>query len=159
MSINKIVLSFLASGLLFFGACKNSAEEQAKTVTTDAVNITATASDHKVEPGSQPQFTFAEDSHDFGKITQGEKVSYSFKFKNTGGSDLVIAEAHGSCGCTVPQYPRGPIPAGVEGVIDVTFDSDGKSGKVEKTVTLTANTSPNTKVLKIIVQVEVPEGK
>lgn len=158
MNANKIILSFLSGTLLFIGSCKNSSE-QPKGVTTDAVNITSTASENKADPGSQPQFSFAVESHDFGKIMQGEKVSYSFKFKNTGGSDLVIDEAHGSCGCTVPQYSRAPIPPGGEGVIDVTFDSDGKSGKVEKTVTITANTSPNTKVLKIMAQIEVPEEK
>lgn len=157
MSRDRISLFFLLCIFLFLYACNNSSES--KTVTTDAVNITATASENKTDPGSQPQFSFAVESHDFGKITQGEKVSYSFKFRNTGGSDLVIAEAHASCGCTVPQYSRAPIPPGSEGIIDVTFDSDGKSGKVEKTVTITANTSPNTKVLKIIAQIEVPEEK
>lgn len=159
MKSNKIVLSFLAVAFLFICACKNSGDQPPKGVTTDAVNITATASENKADPGSQPQFSFAVESHDFGKITQGEKVSYSFKFKNTGGSDLVIAEAHGSCGCTVPQYSRAPIPPNGDGVIDVTFDSDGKSGKTEKTITITANTSPNTKVLKIMAQIDVPEEK
>ena len=159
MTCRTIFFNLIFISVLFFAACKNPAAQKAAGITTDEVNISATASDAKVDPGSQAKFNFAVTSHDFGKITQGEKVSYSFKFRNTGGSDLLIAEAHGSCGCTVPQYPRAPVPPNGDGSIDVTFDSDGKSGKVEKTVTITANTSPNTTVLKINVQVEVPEEK
>ena len=159
MRFGKLFFSIIFGLALLVFSCTSTSTEKKEPLSTDLVNITATASEHKADPGSQPQFSFAEEAHDFGKITQGEKVSYSFKFKNTGGSDLVIAEAHGSCGCTVPQYSRAPIPAGGDGAIDVTFDSDGKSGKVEKTVIITANTSPNTKVLKINVNVDVPEEK
>jgi hypothetical protein len=80
--------------------------------------------------------TFAEEKHDFGKITQGEKVSYSFTFKNTGNSDLIVSNASASCGCTIPNYPKVPVKPGEESKIDVVFNSDGKSGLVEKTVTL-----------------------
>lgn len=158
MNIQKTIAAFYIGAFLCFPSCKNASEQTGKIDSGD-INITATASDHKADPGSLPQFTFTEEAHDFGKITQGEKVSYSFKFKNTGGTDLLINEAHGSCGCTVPQYPKQPVPPGSESAIDVTFDSDGKSGKVEKTVTLTANTSPNTKVIKIMADIQVPEEK
>jgi hypothetical protein len=138
--------------------CKNMSGEK-KGITSDDVNVSATASDHQAGKDTQPQFSFETEAHDFGKITQGEKVTYSFRFKNTGGSDLIISEAHGSCGCTVPQYPRGPISPGSAASVDITFDSDGKSGKIEKSVSLSANTSPNTKILKITAQVEIPEEK
>ncbi|HVA97301.1 MAG TPA: DUF1573 domain-containing protein [Bacteroidia bacterium] len=101
-------------------------------------------------------FTFTEMSHDFGNITQGEKVSYAFKFRNTGTSDLVISSAVGSCGCTVPEYPKGAIHAGADGVVNVVFDSTGKSGKVEKTVTLVTNSTPNTTVITIAANIIVP---
>jgi hypothetical protein len=152
-------LALLLTLFIYVSACKNSDKQKPGTITSDIVNNTATASGRKVSPGSQPQFSFADETHDFGRITQGEKVSYGFKFKNTGGSDLLITEAHGSCGCTVPRYPRDPIPPNGEGVIDVTFDSDGKSGRVDKTVTVMGNTSPNTKILKISIIVEVPDEK
>jgi len=100
---------------------------------------------------------FADTSHDFGSINQGEKVSYTFKFKNTGNVDLVISSANGSCGCTVPHYPKGTVPAGEEGTIDVTFDSSGKNGKVEKMVTLVTNCQPNTKILTITADIQVPK--
>jgi hypothetical protein len=106
-----------------------------------------------------PAFEFSEESHDFGEIVQGEKVSYSFKFKNSGKADLVISSASGSCGCTVPEYPRDPIPPGGSGVIKVTFDSAGKQGHQDKKVTLVANTIPNSKVLTVLATVDIAEEK
>jgi len=100
---------------------------------------------------------FKDDKHDFGKIMQGEKVAYSFVFKNSGGSDLVISSAQGSCGCTVPTYPKELVKPGQEGKIDVVFNSEGKSGLVEKTVTLVTNCNPSTKILTISATVIVPE--
>jgi hypothetical protein len=101
--------------------------------------------------------TFADEKHDFGKITQGETVSYSFVFKNSGGSDLVISSAQGSCGCTIPNYPKQAIKPGQEATVDVKFESSGKSGLVQKTVTLVTNCTPSTKVLTISATVEVPD--
>ena len=103
-----------------------------------------------------PEFTFEKEVHDFGTIVQGEKVAYAFKFKNTGKADLIITSAKGSCGCTVPEWPQDPVAPGAEGVIDVVFNSDGKSGQQNKKVTIVANTVPNTKVLAINGTVEVP---
>lgn len=159
MCIKNVFKSGLLASLLFIAACKNSSDSNNNPITTDVVNIPSSAADNITDVPSLPKFTFTEEVFNFGKIIQGEKVSHSFRFKNTGGSDLVISEAHGSCGCTVPRYPRRPIPSGAEDVIDVTFDSDGKSGKTEKTIMITANTTPNVTVLKIIVEVEVPEEK
>jgi hypothetical protein len=100
-----------------------------------------------------PVFEFAEEEFDFGLIEEGEVVIHDFKFTNTGDVPLVISAAQGSCGCTVPDYPRTPIAPGAEGVINVSFDSNKRGGKQEKTVTLTANTVPNVHVLKITANV------
>lgn len=138
-------------------AC-NSNNDDEKEITTDLVNIPASAS---VDSTSDqlPVFEFAGQTHDFGTITQGEKVSYSFRFKNSGKTDLIISSAKGSCGCTVPEYPKNPIAPGNEGKIDVVFDSDGKSGKQNKTITLVANTYPSTKMLTITGEIIVPEAE
>lgn len=104
-------------------------------------------SDGKVDTASLPKFSFTQDSYDFGKIKQGEKVSYSFTFKNTGKTPLIISSASASCGCTVPSYPEEPIQPGEESKIDIVFDSSNKMGMQTKTVTIVANTIPNTKVL------------
>jgi hypothetical protein len=153
-----LLTSILLSNVFFFSSCNH--QEKETGVSTDIINVPATASGAQAaEPGTAPVIVFAEEKHDFGKIMQGEKVSYSFIFKNTGGSDLVISSAQGSCGCTVPHYPEEPIKPGAEGKVDVVFNSEGKSGMVQKTVTLVTNCNPSTKMLTINSTVIVPEGK
>jgi len=106
---------------------------------------------------SETEMTFETEKHDFGTITQGDKVFYDFKFKNTGGSDLIITGAKGSCGCTVPEYPKEAIKPGEPGEIKVSFNSAGKSGKQAKSVTLFCNIKEGKKVLHINSNIEVPE--
>jgi len=105
---------------------------------------------------SSAEMTFEHKEYDFGKITQGDKVNHDFKFRNTGDADLIISYARGSCGCTVPEYPKTPIKAGESGVIKVSFNSAGKSGEVEKTVTLSCNTKEGNEVLTIKANIDVP---
>lgn len=109
-----------------------------------------------VDGDKLPVFSFEEEAHDFGQIPQGDQPSTSFVFTNTGDAPLIITSAKGSCGCTVPKWPTEPIAPGERGQIDVTFDSNGRTGRQMKTVTLTANTVPNTKVLTITSEVIVP---
>lgn len=110
----------------------------------------------KTENPNAPEFKFEKEEYNFGTIKQGESVTYEFKFKNTGKDPLIITEAHGSCGCTVPQYPKEPIKKGQEGVIKVTFNSAGKMNAQDKTVTITSNAKTPTKILHIKGNVEVP---
>ncbi len=135
-----------------------SQHDEKKGVTTDLVNSPGSASDVGSDK-PHPIITFKVESHDFGKITQGEKVSYSFKFKNTGEGDLLITSAQGSCGCTVPHYSDKPLAPGGEGAIDVVFDSDDKKGIVKKTVTVVTNAIPSTKMLTITTEVIVPDSE
>lgn len=115
---------------------------------------TPSAATPAVEPeqkpeGPLPTFEFPEEEHDFGTINEGDIVEHVFKFKNTGEDDLIIQTATGSCGCTVPSYPKEPIPVGGEGEIHVKFNSKGKPNLQNKTVTITANTWPKQTRLKI----------
>lgn len=96
-----------------------------------------------------PIISFDATKHDFGSVIDGEKVNFSFHFTNTGNADLIIRHCQASCGCTVPEWPKDPVAPGEEGYISVTFDSKGKSGMVNKTVTIIANTIPNTTTLSI----------
>lgn len=80
---------------------------------------------------------------DLGKIKEGQVVEVSFRFKNTGSKNLVIANVSASCGCTVPEKPEKPYTPGEEGVIKAKFDSRGRpKGEARKTVYVDANTSP-----------------
>ncbi|MBL4715073.1 DUF1573 domain-containing protein [Sphingobacteriaceae bacterium AH-315-L07] len=103
-----------------------------------------------VEP-DQPLTTmvFSEYDHDFGLLTEGDKVTYVFEFKNTGPNPLIIKNARGSCGCTVPEWPREPIAPGESGNITVNYDSKNRKGIQDKTVSITANTDPQIIQLKI----------
>jgi hypothetical protein len=84
---------------------------------------------------------------------EGETVSFDFKFRNTGKTDLVITEVSSSCGCTVPSYPKTAIRPGQEGSIKVAFNSRGKKGYQTKSVVVLANTQPNATQLRIKAQI------
>ena len=146
---------------LFIAGCNSNQDDSGKKdnkLPTDLVNNPATASaDSSKNKDKVPVFKFDAETHDFGSIIAGEKVLYAFRFTNVGKANLLIREAHGSCGCTIPDYPKKPVPPGQQGVINVTFNSEGKSGMQHKEVTVTANTIPNTKVLVITGEVLEPK--
>lgn len=96
--------------------------------------------DYKLNEGAAA-ITFSKTEHDFGVINEGDIVETTFNFKNTGKSELIITNAVGSCGCTVPEWPKEPISAGESGQIKVKFNSQGKPNKQSKTITLTTNTA------------------
>lgn len=96
-----------------------------------------------------PAITFAEEFHDFGEVQEGEVVEHTFTFTNEGEGPLIISNAQGSCGCTVPDWPRQPIAPGQTGQIKVSFNSKGRAGRQDKRVTLTTNAVPQSKVLNI----------
>lgn len=160
--MRKSFLSLLPIALfVVLAACNQKTESsdgEAK-ISPDVVNNPATANTNApADANATPVFAFDTDNHEFGVIEQGEKVSYAFKFKNSGNAPLVISSASASCGCTVPEYTKTPIAPGEEGFINVTFDSAGKSGMTSKTVTIIANTIPNTKVLTISADIQVPKA-
>ena len=93
----------------------------------------------------------------FGTIIQDESPEFEFTFTNTGNEPMIISNAKGSCGCTVPIWPKEPIAPGETGSINVKFSSKGKQGTQNKTVTLTANTTPPTTKLRVTGEITVPE--
>jgi hypothetical protein len=138
--MKKLFLSLLMAGALM--ACKQSNKT---TTATTGTTVSATNS---------PVIKFDKEIYDFGKINQGDKVSYEFKFTNTGKSPLIIKNAVASCGCTLPEWrPKTPILPGKKGVISVTFNSAGKSGLQDKLITVTANTNPAQSMVHLIGEV------
>jgi hypothetical protein len=97
--------------------------------------------------------TFKEYEHDFGKVAEGEKLSYTFSFQNKGTSDLVILSATTTCGCTVPKYNVNPISPENNGNMEVVFDTSDRSGTQTKTITVTSNASVPVILLKITADV------
>ncbi|MDP1622273.1 MAG: DUF1573 domain-containing protein [Bacteroidales bacterium] len=141
--------------LLILSGCKSDIQTRERTIPTDVVNNPNSASGNN-DKGSLPIITFEESEHDFGRIIEGETVSFSFKFSNTGKSDLIIAEVTSSCGCTVPSYPKTPIRPGETGVVKIAFNSNGRRGFQSKDVVVVSNTQPNTTVIRIKAQVVNP---
>ncbi len=97
----------------------------------------------------QTEMSFDEPEFIFGQIIQGESIQNVFEFTNTGDEPLIIKSAKGSCGCTVPEFPKEPIMPGETGQFLVQFNSKGKKGIQNKRVTIVANTNPSTTYLTI----------
>ena len=144
--------------IFFIIFCFVSCKERSKSdipensINPSVIENPATASDGNVK-NNVPVLKFESDKHDFGKIIEGEKVSFAFNFKNVGRGDLVIRAAQGSCGCTVPEYPKEAVKPGESGVINVTFNSEGKEGEQMKTIDVISNTMPNVYKLTITASV------
>lgn len=108
----------------------------------------------EVPAGPTTKIEFAEDLHDFGTVKQDSKNEHLFKFTNTGDEPLIISNAKGSCGCTVPKYPKNPIAPGETGEIEVVYSPGKQKGQQSKTVTITANTDPKDTRIQIKANVE-----
>ena len=120
------------------------------STTTPGVTPTpeATPAAEEKPEGPLPTMEFNTTDHDFGTVDEGKKVSFTYKVKNTGQAPLIIQNAQPSCGCTVPEWTKTPIPVGGEGFVKAEFDTNGKQGINNKTITVTANTWPKTTLLK-----------
>jgi hypothetical protein len=149
---NILIISFLILSIM---GC-NSNQEKSNSLPTNIVNNPKTA-DGTVKTNGIPRISFTKTEHDFGRVIEGEKITYAFKFTNSGEGNLLITNVSSSCGCTVPEYTKDPIKPGDNGNIKVTFDSKNRMGFQNKTITVVTNTQPNTTVLRIKAQIIEPE--
>ncbi|MCX6292576.1 MAG: DUF1573 domain-containing protein [Bacteroidetes bacterium] len=108
------------------------------------------------ENTNQGDFKFNEEEFNFGSIKQGDVVTHEFDFTNNGNEPIIISSAAGSCGCTVPTWPKEPITKGQKSTIKVTFNSAGKMGMQDKTVTINSNAKQNPMVIHMKGTVEKP---
>ncbi|MBB5397622.1 MULTISPECIES: DUF1573 domain-containing protein [unclassified Mucilaginibacter] len=141
--MKKLFLCAIAAGLLITTAC-NQSSHSANAAVAATGNVAAT---------NAPVMKFEKETHDFGKIKEGEKVTYEFKFTNSGKSPLIIKDAVATCGCTKPEWPKAPIQPGQAGAIKVTFNSAAKMGLQDKQITITANTNPAQNMVHLIGEV------
>jgi len=154
---------FIFLTLAAFSSCKNEdadkpavpapasidAIRNAEPISNSSLISNPISADSQMDLTQMAKMELEKTTFDFGEIKEGEKVEHIFKFKNTGKSPLIISSAQGSCGCTVPEWPRSPIAPNETGEIKVKFNSENKNGSQEKTVTLTANTNPTNLTLTI----------
>lgn len=110
-------------------------------------------------PLSNAEITFAEKSHDFGDIQQGNVVTYKFSFQNTGTEPLMILQVQTTCGCTAPEWPKKPVPPGETGEIVVNFNSAKKVGRQNKIITVYTNGKKAEEKLKIVANVLIPNDQ
>lgn len=146
-----LILAFATTILL---SCSNNSNENGN-LPSDIVNNPKSAGENNYT--GVPAISFKNKVHDFGRVIEGEKITYAFKFTNSGEGNLVITNVSSSCGCTVPEFTTDPVKPGTSGNIKVTFDSKNRRGFQNKTVTVVTNTQPNTTVLRIKAQVIEPE--
>lgn len=140
---------YVFSGIvLLLCSCENKAKEKRQnenqtsdqTITNDST--------------ARAKFEIKDKSFNFGDLAEGEIVTHTFRFKNTGKKNLVIQNIESSCGCTTPKYDKKPIPPGGEGKIEVEFNSSGRYGKQYKVINIFANVPEKVVELKIIANIK-----
>ena len=147
--MNRIVRIIVVASLLITFSCKKdeeSLEDKAATSLQENAKVPRT----KIE--------FDKEIHDFGQIDQGEIVETTVNIKSVGNNNLYIVDAHGSCGCTVPEVTKEAIKPGESAPINVKFDSNGKSGEVTKTVNVRCNTPKIIEQIKIKVSIKTKKS-
>lgn len=171
-TVKYILMGVIAVGLIAnaylmmtgaYSGDSKKAEPKSSVAASDAklqqstAKETTTKRETKAAPvydGPSTSISFATPSHDFGEVPQNSENRHVFTFTNTGSEPLIIENAKGSCGCTVPQYPKEPIAPGQTGDIEVVYKPGKQKNKQTKTVTITANTSPRTTTLTITANVQ-----
>jgi len=129
----------------FFSACNESASSKINPNNKSSIQ----------KESNYAEITFDRVFHDFGMVSEGEIVKTIFKFTNTSENDLYIVDAMGSCGCTVPKFPKNvPIKPGGTGEIEVNFDTNGRPDLQQKMVKVSANTPTGGQLLRIQAFVE-----
>lgn len=113
-----------------------------------AIAQTLASNEKPGNPLLEATFAWVQTSFDFGKIKVGIPVTHEFKFTNSGDAPLVITSVQASCGCTVAEYSKEPIPSGGQGFVKATYNA-AKAGVFTKTVTINSNTQDGVVLLTI----------
>ncbi len=156
--MKKGILMLAAVSMIAFTACKNDTTKGEAAEKVKEENVEK-AEQRDAAANQFAVMSFDKTSHDFGTINEGDVVKHTFTFTNTGEVPLVITNAKGSCGCTVPQWPRESIAPGESGEIVVQFNSRGRKNNQNKSVTITANTQTGTERLTIHANINPAEGE
>jgi hypothetical protein len=141
--MKKLVVCLLAVSAFTFTSCKENAADKVKAENVEAAN------ERDAQEVVYPTLDFDEKTHDFGTIDEGDVVEHTFTFTNNGNAPLVITNARGTCGCTVPTWTKEPVAPGETGEMLVKFNSRGKRNQQNKSVTVTANTESGKETLQI----------
>ena len=140
--MKRAILGLSLLSMMAFMSCKENASSKVKT------DNVAVAAERDESAKQVPVMEFEKSEHDFGIIEQGTPQETIFTFTNTGNAPLVITNATSSCGCTVPNPPKEPIAPGEKGELVVKFNGSGQN-QVTKTITVVANTTKGSELLRI----------
>ncbi len=151
--IRNTIFLILLTGLVY--GC-GSGNQDKNSLPADLVK-TPTSASGSGDSRAMPRIAFEEEVHDFGRVIEGEKITYAFKFSNTGKADLLITDVKSTCGCTVPEFTNEAMKPGESGTVKITFDSSNRKGFQNKSITVISNAIPSTTILKIKAQVIIPE--
>jgi hypothetical protein len=157
MLILTIVAAFyLGSGCKREGTSENKPADESFTPKGDVADLVynPVRPDGSIDSSFLPILTWKEDVYEFGTIYEGDIVTHEYHFTNTGTAPLLITDAKSTCGCTIPEWPKKPIPPDSTGSILVKFNSLHKTGPQSKEVTIFANTFPNQSKITIKGRVE-----
>ena len=143
-------------GLVLIVSCNKKTETKVEEASNQTSQPVISITNELTQPkdsttqaeGNLPVMTFAETDYNFGEIEEGDVVTHDFQFTNTGTVPLIISNAVGSCGCTIPEYPKEPIAPGEKGVIKVKFNSKGFEGEKNKEVFVETNTAQKREIIK-----------
>lgn len=139
------VIALLAA-IVLMTACQNQAQEK------NAAAAPTTTATENTEANTTIQWI--DSNRDMGTIDEGQKLEVAFRFKNTGNKPLVIKHVQPGCGCTAADIPNEPIAPGQEGVIKGVFDSHGREGIQNKSMTVYTNTEAKQHVVSFSVNVK-----
>jgi hypothetical protein len=135
--------TILSLSLILVGLATQAQDKTTAPITTP---IVPTAVPAPVVKGGGV-INFSTETYDFGEVIEGVKVTHDYVFTNTGIEPIILSNVKASCGCTTPTWSKEPILPGKTGTISATFNSQGRAGVINKSITVTSNASEPTKVI------------
>lgn len=155
--LSLLILAFV------FSLGQGQALAQRKKKKDDKAQTTAAPKAVEAQASTSPTLAgiavaqFEQTQYNFGRVTQGELVQYVFKLKNTGGKELQLLDVKPSCGCTASAFTREAIAPGQTGEVSITFNSAGKMGPQQKTISVVTNADPAVYTLTLVGEVMAPK--
>ena len=155
------LLILAVASTAFAQSGKQNAKNEAKEIKKEALPVVVaspaqTSTDKKNENSeaviinpNAAKMKFKEELYNFSEIPEGPQVTHEFKFSNTGKEPLILSNVRASCGCTTPTWPKEPVLPGKDAVILVTYNTQGRSGAFNKSITITSNADEPNKVIFI----------
>ncbi|MEM6318991.1 MAG: DUF1573 domain-containing protein [Bacteroidota bacterium] len=158
--MGKVLMAVSACLLLF--TCQFSSEKEKglteiriddQSVSNASIIRNPVTADQPLDTINVAKMTFENIRHRYGVVEPGTIVRHTWPFTNTGKAPLIISDVKSTCGCTVPEWPKEPIPVGGTGEITVKFDTEGKEAYQTKPIFITANTHPSKTTLYLMGEV------